>query len=141
MAGEPGLDGLDAPAAGDEVVLTMPTTPELLRVARLAAAGVAGRMDFSFDAVEDVKIAVDELCFAVIGGRGREGELTLTLRLGDDELEIEGEGRFTRADGAPGPAPAALSELSALILGAVVDEHELSVDPTGARFRAVKRRG
>jgi anti-sigma regulatory factor (Ser/Thr protein kinase) len=147
---ESGAAPSDAPAPGDEVVLTMPASPELLRVARLAAAGLAGRMGFSFDAVEDVKIAVDELCFALIGGHGRDGVLTLTIRLGADSLEIEGVGRFDgpgEHDAGRGAAVAAsptagdLSELSALILGAVVDEHELSIDGDGSRFRLLKRRG
>ena len=72
---------------GEEVRLTMPATPHLLRVARLTAAGLAGRLGFSFDEIEDVKIAVDELCFAVVGSKGRDGSLTLTYRLGDHELE------------------------------------------------------
>ena len=69
---------------GEQVRLTLPTTPQLLRVARLTAAGLAGRLGFSFDEIEDVKIAVDELCFALVGARGRPGSLTLlyTLDLG-----------------------------------------------------------
>ncbi|MBA2438406.1 MAG: anti-sigma B factor RsbW, partial [Acidimicrobiia bacterium] len=58
---------------GEQVRLVMPATPELLRVARLTAAGLASRLGFSFDEVEDVKIAVDELCFALVGTKGREG--------------------------------------------------------------------
>jgi anti-sigma regulatory factor (Ser/Thr protein kinase) len=122
---------------GEEVHLTMPATPQLLRVARLTAAGLAGRLGFSFDEIEDVKIAVDELCFALVGSKGRAGSLTLTYRLGDQQLEIIGEGTFA-ADG-PEPAPAP-SELSAQILAAVVDDHELSRDGDTMRFRLVKRR-
>ena len=121
---------------GEEVRLTMPATPQLLRVARLTAAGLAGRLGFSFDEIEDVKIAVDELCFALVGSKGRDGSLTLTYRLGDHELEIQGEGRFAGAgEGAPAP-----SELSAQILAAVVDEHALTRDGDTMRFRLLKRR-
>jgi anti-sigma regulatory factor (Ser/Thr protein kinase) len=120
---------------GDEVSLTMPATPQLLRVARLTAAGLAGRLGFSFDEIEDVKIAVDELCFALVGSGGRDGTLTLTYRLDPASLVIEGEGRFD--DERHDPAP---SELSAQILGAVVDESELSLDGGVSRFRLLKRR-
>jgi hypothetical protein len=122
---------------GEEVRLTMPATPQLLRVARLTAAGLAGRLGFSFDEIEDVKIAVDELCFALVGSRGRSGSLTLTYRLGDHELEIRGEGTFANGASEPAPAP---SELSAQILAAVVDEHELTRDADVMRFRLLKRR-
>src|SRR5882757_3852164 len=101
---------------GVEVRLTMPATPQLLRVARLTAAGLAGRLGFSFDEIEDIKIAVDELCFALVGSRGRKGSLTVTYKLNGTRLVIEGEGRFD--DPSPDPAP---SELSAQILAAVVD--------------------
>ena len=120
---------------GEEVRLTMPATPQLLRVARLTAAALASRLGFSFDEIEDVKIAVDELCFALVGSRGREGSLTVTYRLSDRQLEISGEGDFA-VDGEQAQAP---NELSAQILAAVVDEHELTREGEAMRFRLVKR--
>ena len=120
---------------GEEVRLTMPATPQLLRVARLTAAGLAGRMGFSFDEIEDIKIAVDELCFALVGSRGREGSLTVTYQLDGADLVIQGEGTFK--DAGPDPAP---SELSAQILAAVVDEHEVTRDGDLMRFRLLKQR-
>ena len=120
---------------GEEVTLTMPAVPQLLRVARLTAAGLAGRLGFNFDEIEDVKIAVDELCFALVGTKGRDGDLTITYRLLPDALEIEGTGAF--GNGAPSPVP---SELSAQILAAVVDEHELTRDGDQVRFRLRKQR-
>jgi serine/threonine-protein kinase RsbW len=122
--------------AGEEVRLTMPATPQLLRVARLTAAGLASRLGFSFDEIEDVKIAVDELCFAVVGNKGRKGTLTLVYRLADHELCIDGEGHFASNGSEPVPAP---SELSAQILAAVVDEHEITRDGDTMHFRLVKR--
>ena len=123
--------------AGEEVRLTMPATPQLLRVARLTAAGLASRLGFSFDEIEDVKIAVDELCFALVGSKGRTGSLTLVYQLADRELRIDGEGSFSDDGGDPPPAP---SELSAQILAAVVDEHDITRDGGTMRFRLVKRR-
>jgi hypothetical protein len=120
---------------GDEVRLTMPANPQLLRVARLTAAGLAGRLGFSFDEIEDVKIAVDELCFTLVGSKGRPGTLSLRYVLERDRLVIEGTGSLDGAVSDPTP-----SELSSQILAAVVDEHELSRDDDGVRFRLVKRR-
>jgi len=120
---------------GEEVRLTMPAIPQLLRVARLTAAGLAGRLGFNFDEIEDVKIAVDELCFALVGTKGRDGDLTVVYRLLDDALEIEGSGTFTTD--APNPVP---SELSAQILAAVVDEHELQREGAEVRFWLRKQR-
>ena len=119
----------------EEVRLTMPAVPQLLRVARLTAAGLANRLGFSYDEIEDVKIAVDELCFVLVGSKGRDGTLTLTYTLDSETLAIEGVGDF--GDSAVDPAP---SELSAQILSAVADEHEVARDGGEVRFRLVKRR-
>jgi hypothetical protein len=128
-----GRDGSTA----DEVHLSIPADPQLLRVARLTAAGLAGRLGFSFDEIEDVKIAVDELCFALVGSKGRPGTLTLTYRLDRNRLEIDGVGSF--ADGAGSdPTP---SDLSSQILAAVVDEHDVRRDGDRLRFHMAKRRG
>jgi serine/threonine-protein kinase RsbW len=120
---------------GDEVRLSLPASPHLLRVARLTAAGLAGRLGFSFDEIEDVKIAVDELCFAVVGSKGRPGTLTLRYQLHADRLVIEGTGP------SDGDADAEQSEFSSQILNAVVDEHTLSREGDELRFRLLKRRG
>lgn len=128
-----GASVIDMPS--EEVDLTMPATPQLLRVARLTAAGLAGRLGFSFDEIEDVKIAVDELCFALVGSRGRAGSLTITYRLQGTELEIAGVGHFDDGEGLP-----VASELSSQILAAVVDEHDLFQEGDAPRFRLLKRR-
>jgi hypothetical protein len=120
---------------GEEVLVSLPADPQLLRVARLTAANLAGRLGFTFDEVEDVKIAVDELCFALVGSRGREGTLSLRYQLGTDRIAIEGWGTFT--DGQAVQTP---SELSAQILAATVDEHVVETDGDTQRFRLVKRR-
>ena len=123
--------------SGADVRLTLPARPELLRVARLTAAGLAGRLGFTIDEVEDVKIAVDELCFALVGRQGHAGFLTLTYRSEGDGFVVEGV--TAAADGFRSPEPA-VGELSAQILGAVVDEHSLSLDDGEMRFRLLKRR-
>ncbi|MBW3574341.1 MAG: anti-sigma factor [Actinobacteria bacterium] len=120
---------------GEQVRLTMPATPQLLRVARLTAAGLASRLGFSFDEVEDLKIAVDELCFAMVGTRGGEGNLTLDYRLDGDGIIIEGT-----SDMPASPRADATGELSDLILSAVVDDYEVSSDDASMRFRLRKRR-
>ncbi len=125
----------DGDGEGEQVRLTMPATPQLLRVARLTAAGLASRLGFSFDQIEDVKIAVDELCFALVGTKGREGTLTLVYWLEGDRLVIEGTGDFFDDGDRP-----TTSELSGRILSAVVDEHEVHDQDGTVRFRLAKRR-
>ena len=131
----PGEPVSDRSVEREEVRLTMPATPEYLRVARLTAAGLAGRMGFSYDEVEDLRIAVDELCFLLVGTKGRDGTLELVYELLPDAITIQGTGRFETGTSAIAPS---VSDLSQQILAAVVDEHD--VDGAGQRFRLTKRR-
>jgi len=65
-AAGPALAGRrDAPAdqaAADEVTVRMPAESAYLSVLRTATAGLAARLDFTLDEIEDLRIAVDEAC-------------------------------------------------------------------------------
>jgi serine/threonine-protein kinase RsbW len=118
----------------DEVRLSLPAAPEYARIARLTVSGLATRLGFTYDEVEDLRIAVGEACSLLLGPDGRRGTLTLVYGLTRDSITIEAIGDF--ADGA-----AALDDSAGLtgqILAAVVDEHE--VDEGGWRVRLLKRR-
>jgi len=113
----------------------MPADPEFLRLARVTAMGLASRLSFSFDEIEDLRIAIDELCFALMGNHGRPGSIELTYIVHESGLEVEGVGDFSGGS-SPG-----LSELSELILDAVTDSREVSLDVNKPRFRMTKQRG
>lgn len=119
----------------DEVRLAVPATPEFVRLARVTAAGLASRLGFTFDDVDDLRLAIDELCFALIGSRGRTGTVELRYKVNGDVLEVIGAGTFD--DGGAEPK---LNDFSAQILQALVDEHELKGDAGHPQFRLVKRR-
>ncbi|HJV09614.1 MAG TPA: hypothetical protein VJ653_08025 [Acidimicrobiales bacterium] len=121
--------------ATGEVRLEVPAAPEFLRISRIMAAGVASRVGFTLDEVEDLRIAIDEVCFSMVGARGRTGTIALRYMLASDQLAVEGTGRFS--DGL-GNEPN-VSALSKQILAAVVDECELSAGEEGPQFRLVKR--
>jgi len=119
----------DDPSA-DEVRMIVPALPEFLRLARVTAAGLGARLGFTFDQVEDLRLAIDELCFGLTGPHGRPGDrVEIRFRVGTSSLEVEGTGLF---DGDHRPAE--LSELSKLILAALVDEHGLTESDEGPRF-------
>ena len=104
----------------EEVRLTLPAVPEYARIVRLTAAGLASRLGFTYDEVEDLRIAVGEACSHLLGNQGRDGTLAVTYTLEPDSITIEAVGEF--ADAVDGAVPA----LSEQILGAVVDSHELN---------------
>jgi serine/threonine-protein kinase RsbW len=60
------------------VELSIPGRPEYVGVARLAILGVASRMRFSYDEVEDIRLAVGEACTTAIeraNGAGLGGQM------------------------------------------------------------------
>lgn len=119
----------------DEVRLAVPATPEFVRLARVTAAGLASRLGFTFDDVDDLRLAIDELLFALVGSKGRMGTVQLRYLVQGDGLEVIGVGHFTDDGKAPG-----LNDFSGQILDALVDEHNLVADGGAPEFRLVKRR-
>jgi serine/threonine-protein kinase RsbW len=65
--GEPSVtEAISAPQAQtaprDLVTIKLPATGAYLSVLRTATAGLAARLDFTLDEIEDLRIAVDEAC-------------------------------------------------------------------------------
>ncbi len=53
--------------AADQVTVRMPAESAYLSVLRTATAGLAARLDFTLDEIEDLRIAVDEACAMLLG--------------------------------------------------------------------------
>ncbi|MDQ6697370.1 MAG: hypothetical protein M3Z46_07935 [Actinomycetota bacterium] len=101
----------------DEIRLGVPAAPEYARIARLTVAGLATRLGFSYDEVEDLRIAVGEACSVLIAERP-DGRLEVVYRLGSDAMEVEATAdRAVRQANGTG--------LSEQILDAVVDDHRI----------------
>jgi serine/threonine-protein kinase RsbW len=113
------------------VTMTFPARPEYLRLARIATADAASRAGLDYEEIDDVRIAVSELCSLVANGDGRS--ISLAFKPDPDALTIEG---WIASDGGPLPD----NPLSRTIIAAVVDEHELVDAPDQVRFRVIKRR-
>jgi serine/threonine-protein kinase RsbW len=120
----------------DTVRITIPASPAYVQVVRLVAAGLASRLQFTIDDIEDLKIAVDELSAYLTGAQGREGDLDIQFTVTDDRIEIAGIGIL-----APGQKIRTdLTDFSRMILDTVVDSATL--DSTNGRpaFNLVKSR-
>ncbi len=111
------------------VTLTVSATNDHISYARLTATALAGKIGFEYDAIEDVRIAVSELCSNVIACAVPGAELTLSLR--GDGAGLTVSGRVPVNAGAPPLEP---DELSEQVLDAVVDTHRYDVDGTEIQF-------
>lgn len=111
------------------VTLVVAATNDHISYARLTATALAGKIGFDYDAIEDVRIAVSELCSNVIASAIPGSDLTLSIRGNADGLTVTG--RVPVSDSAPGLDP---DELSEQVLNAVVDTHSYSADGSEIQF-------
>jgi serine/threonine-protein kinase RsbW len=119
---------------GETIRLTVPASLEFVRIVRLTASGVASRLGFDVEEIEDLRVAVDELASIVIEA-AEGGELGVLFAVQDATLRIEGEVTLASGVGEDG----LVDELTAQILAAVVDAWELTTADGTARFMCVRR--
>jgi len=128
------------------VDLRIPCLPEFVAVARLTVAAIASRLDFPYDAVDDIKVAVGEACtnaieHAVLESRPQE-EIEICCYLEPEALVIEVKDRGRGFDPALQAEPDILSGggLGLILIRALMDEVELtSLAGQGTQVRMVKR--
>lgn len=101
------------------VKLVLPASSDYVRVARLVSSGVGERLGFDFETVDELRIAVDELCHAAIDS-GAEGSMRLSFDLTANGLEVEVRvDSLAHHDGER--SAFGLTPLSRQILAAIVD--------------------
>jgi serine/threonine-protein kinase RsbW len=129
------------------VELKIPARPEYVGVARLAILGVASRMRFSYDEVEDIRLAVGEACTTAVEWAAKNShqdtdvvvrstiaESTLTVEIIDEagvrEEPADSESRETDPE-----------SLGALLITLLVDEVSVSSRDGGTCVTMIKHAG
>jgi anti-sigma regulatory factor (Ser/Thr protein kinase) len=103
------------------IELSLPPDTRYMRLARLVASGVATTCGLPLAEVEDFRIAVDELCAALMElGDGDQVRLAFDLRPGEVVIEGRTQG------GGGGQIDEDRLNLSRQILDVVTDGHELT---------------
>jgi serine/threonine-protein kinase RsbW len=74
--------------ARDRVRVSMPAEGAYLSVLRTATAGLAARLDFTLDEIEDLRIAVDEACAMLLSQAIPGTSLECDFELGTDSMTI-----------------------------------------------------
>ena len=124
------------------VLIETPASGEYLAVVRAAATGLAAGLDFTYEQIDDLRIAVDEACAQLLA-RAREvtagaGTMRVSYAIEDAVLIVEvavGLG----GDGPPAPLPR--DTFSWKILRALTDQVEERVDDGEVRLCFRKRGG
>jgi serine/threonine-protein kinase RsbW len=84
---EPDTGGRALPVE-DAVEIRLPADSAYLSVLRIATAGLAARLDFTLDEIEDLRIAVDEACAMLLSQAVADAHLTCRFELTTETLEV-----------------------------------------------------
>ena len=114
------------PMESRPVTVTFPAVPEYLRLARIATADAASRAGLDYEEIDDVRIAVSELCSLV--SVERTGAVTLAF----PSRPAPSRSRVSRR---PALDEVVGNDLSRAIVAAVADDHSLVTDDGVTRFR------
>ena len=71
-----------------DVELRVPADTAYVAVLRTTTAGLAARLDFTLDDIEDLRIAVGEACAMVLEQARADGDLRARFDLGSGELSV-----------------------------------------------------
>jgi serine/threonine-protein kinase RsbW len=130
------LQATQQPSFGDDVVmLTVPADGGYLGVLRTATAGLAARLHFALDEIEDLRIAVDEACAMLLAIATRDAELECRFAVTEDALTVEVTVATVRGAKLPSEASFAWKVLTALTTSA-----EAEASGRSATIRLLTRR-
>ncbi len=72
----------------DNVILVLPLKNEYVSTARLTVSSVANRIGFNIDEVEDIKVAVSEVCNIILSQAEELVQFKISFEIYKDRLEI-----------------------------------------------------
>ena len=116
------------------VTLTIPADGAYLSILRTATAGVAARLDFTLDGIEDLRMAVDEACALLLPQSKAESNLRCSFNVGRKSLTIA-----VTADSSA-PKPPRRDGFAWTVLTALTSEVDASVDGSLVTLKLTRER-
>jgi serine/threonine-protein kinase RsbW len=128
------------------VELKIPCKPEYVGVARLALLGVASRMRFSYDQVEDVRLAVGEACTTSVEWAAKNNrhntDIVVRSTITDNTLTVDIiDSAGQRAEDPSQDREPDSQSLGALLITLLVDEVTITPHDGGTHVKMVKYAG
>ncbi|GII92513.1 anti-sigma factor [Sinosporangium siamense] len=120
----------------DVVSVRLPAASAYLSVLRTATAGLAARLDFTLDEIEDLRIAVDEACAMLLTQAVPGTDLTAEFELTGQEMQVRVEVNTLLT------SPPKRDDFAWMVLTALADDVEAATDsPDRMAIVLRKRRG
>lgn len=108
----------------ETIDLAVPAEPEYVGLIRSTAAHVAAHANLTVDAIDDLRLAVDEAFSVLIAHKPETGVVSIRFTIGSEQLDIE----FTGPTGSPPPDK---SSFAWTVLTALVHEVSAQTSPAG----------
>lgn len=113
-------------AEGVKIELSLPFKAEYVSVARLTASGIAARVGFDIETIEDIKVALAEVCNKLVSNGSKITECyVIVFKISDKKVDItikcddKSLGSIFRREN---------DELGISIIEALMDSFEVSAD-------------
>ncbi|MDF5756487.1 anti-sigma factor [Spongiactinospora sp. TRM90649] len=120
----------------DVVSVRLPAASAYLSVLRTATAGLAARLDFTLDEIEDLRIAVDEACAMLLSQAVPGTDLTAEFELTGQEMQVSVEVATVGSSAPP------RDDFAWMVLTALADDVDAVTDsPDRMAIVLRKRRG
>jgi serine/threonine-protein kinase RsbW len=123
-------------AGVEEALLVMPARSDLVALLRTVVADLAARQGFSYDAIDDLRIAVSEAASFLLGAASPASRLKLRISSAGDGLNV---GISTDAATEVWPPAGADRTLAWQVLSALTDEAVLVLDGGTPTLHLTKR--
>lgn len=123
----------------DVIVVRIPASTAHVALVRAAASALAARLNFTYDRITDLHIAIDEVCSRILASsEPAPSQLQVTFDVAGDGLQVT-----ARGDAPAKPGTQFLNRWSEMILESVTDHLEvLEADGTSiARFAVGRGEG
>jgi hypothetical protein len=111
----------------NQVEIAVAAQASQLSVVRVSVAAVGAGLDMGVDRLDDLQLAVEELCIALVELGGTDDRLRVSIEW--DESDVLARCQLVRrVTSSPGATDDTRSQLSRQILDALVDDHGESDD-------------
>ena len=105
----------------DHVTIRIPPATAYVGLVRAMASGLAARLDFTYDQIMDLHIAIDEVCSRLLDTAAAPSAIEFRFGIAEGQLSFE-----ATADGEVREDREFLNPLSRMILEALVDRFEVT---------------
>ncbi|MDQ2087707.1 ATP-binding protein [Herbivorax sp. ANBcel31] len=76
-------------SVSDNIELAMPFKAEYVSVARLVASGIGNRIGFDIEVIEDIKVAISEVCSKIVSIGSKETDsYKIVYSISEDSLKV-----------------------------------------------------